>query len=271
MPELPEVETTRRGVAPHIEGQRVVDVVVRNGRLRYPVPDTLPRELIGQRIDCVQRRGKYLLFRTAAGTLIVHLGMSGSLRVVKGGEEAQKHDHVDVVMANGCIVRLRDPRRFGAVLWTVEDPVRHDLIAHLGPEPLDSTFSGDYLFQQSRGKKQAVKLFVMDSQRVVGVGNIYANEALFLAGIRPRIAAGKISQRRYAVLAEAIKSVLAEAITQGGTTLRDFVNGSGQPGYFQQQLKMYGRGGAPCDHCGATIKALRLGQRATYYCPSCQS
>ncbi len=271
MPELPEVETTRRGVAPYVEGRQVVDVVVRNGRLRYPVPASLAAELVGRSIDRVQRRGKYLLFLTSAGTLIVHLGMSGSLRIVMAGEAAGRHDHVDLVMAGGVALRLRDPRRFGAVLWTRQAAAEHELIAPLGPEPLSDDFCGDYLFYHSRGKRQAVKLFVMDSHRVVGVGNIYANEALFMAGIRPRIAAGKISRQRYGLLAEAIKSVLSAAIRQGGTTLRDFVNGAGQPGYFQQQLKVYGRGGEPCERCGTTLKALRLGQRATCYCPACQS
>ncbi len=271
MPELPEVETTRRGIVPYVEGQRVVDIVVRNGQLRYPVPASLSGELVGQVIDEVQRRGKYLLFRAQRGTLIIHLGMSGSLRVVTAGVEPKKHDHVDLVFGGGRVLRLRDPRRFGAVLWTRGAPEEHPLIAHLGPEPLSAMFSGDYLFQQSRGKKQAVKLFVMDSACVVGVGNIYANESLFAAGIRPRIAAGKISRQRYELLAIAIKSVLSAAIEQGGTTLRDFVNGSGQPGYFQQQLTVYGRDGEPCVRCGAAIKGLRLAQRATYYCSRCQS
>ena len=271
MPELPEVETTRRGIAPYIEGEKVAAVVVRNARLRYPVPAGLGRTLEGLRIEAVTRRGKYLLLATARGTLIIHLGMSGSLRIVDADAAPEKHDHFDLVTATGVCLRLRDPRRFGAVLWTEADPCEHALIARLGPEPLSDTFSGDYLFQQSRGKTQAVKLFIMDGHRVVGVGNIYANEALFEAGIRPRLAAGRISRHRYEALADAIKSVLAEAIRQGGTTLRDFVNGAGQPGYFQQQLQVYGRGGEACHVCGTPIRELRLGQRATYYCAVCQS
>ncbi len=272
MPELPEVETTRRGIAPHVEGRRVERVVVRNSRLRQPVPAALGRQLPGRRIERLRRRGKYLIFEAGRGFGLIHLGMSGSLRIVPEHAPPERHDHVDIVLEGGRALRLRDPRRFGLVLWQEGGrPEAHPLLASLGPEPLSDAFDGDHLFTRSRGRRQAVKLFVMESRNVVGVGNIYANEALFLAGIRPRVAAGRLSRARYGDLAEAIRKVLAEAIEQGGTTLRDFVNGAGEPGYFQQQLRVYGRAGEPCLTCGATIKMVRLGQRATYYCPRCQA
>lgn len=270
MPELPEVETTCRGIAPHILGQSVQDVLVRNSRLRYSVPNELKRDLVGQRIKSVSRRGKYLLLGTDVGTVIIHLGMSGSLRIVLPSLTPDKHDHVDIVVSDECCLRLHDPRRFGAVLWTQDKPEQHKLLAKLGPEPLTDVFDSNYLFRQSRGKKKAIKLMLMDNHIVVGVGNIYANEALFLAGIRPRIATGSISRQRYSELVEAIKQVLNDAIKQGGTTLKDFVDGSGNPGYFQQQLQVYGRGGEACYRCGGVIKELKLGQRATYYCGGCQ-
>ena len=271
MPELPEVETTRRGIAPHVTGREVRAVVVRDARLRWPVPTArLQRELVGQRVEDVARRGKYLLLTTSAGTLILHLGMSGSLRLVRAEEPPQKHDHVDIVLDNGQCLRLRDPRRFGAVLWTTRAAERHSLLTSLGPEPLDDDFNGDTLYQRSRGRRIAIKAFIMDSKRVVGVGNIYANEALFLAGIHPLAAAGRVSRARYERLAAAIKQVLQEAIDQGGTTLRDFVNGDGKPGYFQQRLNVYGRAGEACPHCGGPIRLIRQGQRASYYCPRCQ-
>jgi formamidopyrimidine-DNA glycosylase len=271
MPELPEVETTRCGVAPYVTGQRISAVAVREPRLRWPVPKALAQQCRGQVVQSVSRRGKYLLFGTPAGTLIVHLGMSGSLRLVDAGTPPGKHDHVDITFENGCVLRLRDPRRFGAVLWTVDDPLRHPLLRDLGPEPLDETaFTGDYLFQRSRGRRQAVKTFIMDSRAVVGVGNIYANEALFRAGIRPAREAGRIGRTRYRRLAQAITRVLRDAIAAGGTTLRDFVNGDGMPGYFAQRLQVYGRAGEPCRICGHTIRLSRLGQRATFYCPHCQ-
>jgi len=271
MPELPEVETTRAGIEPHVIGQRVSRVIVRNAQLRYPVPDALARQMSGQSIEAVSRRGKYLLLKTAPGTAMIHLGMSGSLRMVDADLAPEKHDHVDIVLASGKCLRLHDPRRFGSVLWEAGDVTQHKLLASLGPEPLSDEFDLDYLFRDSRKKTQAVKLFVMDSHRVVGVGNIYANEALFMAGIRPTVPAGKISRKRYQVLVRCIKQVLIAAIEQGGTTLKDFVDGSGKPGYFQQKLKVYGRAGEPCEACGAAIKHIKLGQRATYYCPSCQS
>ena len=271
MPELPEVETTRRGISPHARGETITDIVVRDGRLRWPVPSELNRILPGATIEEIQRRGKYLLFRTDAGTLIGHLGMSGSLRVVSPEDEPGKHDHVDILLGNGSILRYNDPRRFGCLLWTLADPLEHTLLASLGPEPLQPEFSADYLFTLSRGRKAAVKTFIMDSHVVVGVGNIYANEALFLAGIRPGRAAGRVSRPRYERLVECIKQVLAAAVQQGGTTLRDFVGGDGKPGYFRQQLNVYDHAGEPCPVCGLELSESRLGQRSTVYCRNCQS
>jgi formamidopyrimidine-DNA glycosylase len=269
MPELPEVETTRRGVEPHCRGRRVQRLVVREGRLRWPVPDDLPALLQGQRIDTVDRRAKYLLFRTAPGSLLVHLGMSGSLRVVPGDENPGRHDHIDIQLEDGISLRYNDPRRFGCFLW-LQPGELHPLLSHLGPEPLLPEFDGELLYRRSRGRKGPVKNFIMDGKVVVGVGNIYANEALFLSGIRPNRAAGRISLHRYQCLAENIKQVLTSAISQGGTTLRDFVGGDGKPGYFAQQLYVYGRSGQPCKRCGAQLRELRLGQRSSVYCVACQ-
>jgi formamidopyrimidine-DNA glycosylase len=270
VPELPEVETTRRGIEPHVSGQIVAAVDVRQPKLRWRVPRGLSRKLEDAHIDGVERRGKYLLLRTSAGTLIVHLGMSGSLRMVSNGLAPQIHDHVDVCLRNGLKLRLRDPRRFGAVLWTEANPMRHPLLAGLGPEPLSEAFDGSWLRQIARRRRSAVKTLIMDSRVVAGVGNIYASEALFLAGISPARSSGRISAQRFDALAEAVKQVLAEALKQGGTTLRDFVNGAGEPGYFAQSLRVYGRRGEPCINCGALIKARVLGQRASYFCPHCQ-
>ena len=270
MPELPEVETTRRGIEPHVLGRTVREVIVREPRLRWRVPATLAKSLSGQRIDAIERRAKYLLFRTAAGTAILHLGMSGSLRIVPSATTPETHDHVDIALDSGQTLRLRDPRRFGCLLWTRVDPLRHRLLTDLGPEPLDDALDGDYLFERSRGRRGPIKTFVMDSHIVVGVGNIYANETLFLAGIHPKRAAGRVSRERYARLAQAIKQVLSEAIREGGTTLRDFVREDGQPGYFRIKLRVYERGGQPCPVCGEAIKRVVLGQRATYFCAKCQ-
>lgn len=269
MPELPEVETTRRGIAPHVEGQRVECVVVRDRRLRWPIPEDLDTRLSGQRILSVDRRAKYLLINAEAGTLIAHLGMSGNLRLVPAGQSPLKHEHVDIELESGLALRYTDPRRFGAMLWS-SDPHAHELLAHLGPEPLTDAFDGDRLFSLSRGRSAAVKPFIMDNQVVVGVGNIYATEALFAAGIDPRRAAGGISRGRYLKLAVEIKRILAYAIERGGTTLRDFIGGDGQPGYFQQELFVYGRGGEYCKVCGKILRETRLGQRASVYCPGCQ-
>ncbi len=270
MPELPEVETARRGIEPHLKGRRVEEVVVRDRRLRWPVPAALARELTGERIQKVTRRGKYLLLHTAKGTALLHLGMSGSLRVLPKGTPPQKHDHVDLVMDSGQALRLRDPRRFGTLLWTRGEPGKHALLKDLGPEPLSDELDGDYLFRTSRGRKAAVKLFIMDSHVVVGVGNIYASESLHLAGIRPERAAGRVTRAEYAALAKGIKKVLTASIKAGGTTLRDFTREDGEPGYFLQRLRVYGREGEKCYRCGGTIKAKTTGQRSTYYCPDCQ-
>lgn len=269
MPELPEVETTRRGIAPHLIGQRVSRVIVRERRLRWPIPEDLDVRLSGQRIEAVERRAKYLLIKAEAGTLISHLGMSGNLRLVEAGLPAAKHEHVDIELESGLALRYTDPRRFGALLWS-ELPLEHELLARLGPEPLTELFDGERLYRLSRGKAVAVKPFIMDNAVVVGVGNIYATEALFAAGIDPRRAAGTVSRARYVRLAGEIKRVLAHAIERGGTTLRDFIGGDGQPGYFQQELFAYGRGGQFCKVCGNTLREVKLGQRASVYCPKCQ-
>ena len=278
MPELPEVETTRRGVAPHIEGQRVSAVRVRDRRLRWPVADDLEQVLMGQRLKQVNRRAKYLLFEFETGQLMVHLGMSGSLRLVENGAKPGKHDHFDLQF-DTMQLRLRDPRRFGSIHWLANGEETHWLLAKLGPEPLvekgveDNAceFNADYLFKRSRKKQLAIKNFIMDNHVVVGVGNIYASEALFRAGILPTRAAGGISKQRYQRLVGEIKAVLAAAIAQGGTTLRDFVGGTGESGYFSLELQVYGREGEPCMTCGRELEGIRLGQRATVYCAKCQS
>lgn len=270
MPELPEVETTRRGIEPHLQGRRITKVVVRQPQLRWPVPGDLDQLLVGREIGGVQRRGKYLLMPFSHGQLIMHLGMSGSLRIVPAGSAVQKHDHLDIELSSGQALRYTDPRRFGAVLWQPNGEPLHPLLSELGPEPLTDEFDGAYLFQRSRGRKAPVKTFLMDSHIVVGVGNIYANEALFGSGIRPDRAAGRVSLTRYERLAQEVKFVLARSIKQGGTTLRDFVGGDGKPGYFQQQLQVYGRGGEECRVCGTALDEVRLGQRTTVYCRCCQ-
>ncbi len=270
MPELPEVETTRRGIEPYLLGHSIKRLIVRQRRLRWPVPRGLEQKLAGHSIERVDRRGKYLLLTVGGGTLIIHLGMSGSLRLLPGITAPGPHDHVDLLLDNGTCLRFTDPRRFGAWLWTTRPAARHPLLASLGPEPLDDSFNTGYLYQKSRGRKVAVKNLIMNSRIVVGVGNIYANEALFRAGIHPARAAGRISRQRYARLVDAIKAVLTEAIEQGGTTLRDFVGGEGKPGYFSQKLQVYGKGGTPCPRCATPIRETRLGQRSTFYCPHCQ-
>lgn len=270
MPELPEVETTRRGIAPHVLGQQIRAVVLRNAQLRWPVPDILRQELPQRRIERVERRGKYLLLYAGDGCLLVHLGMSGSLRITPEYEAPLKHDHIDIAFSNGSTLRYCDPRRFGCMLWLKDDPFEHPLLRVLGPEPLAAGFTGTTLFEGSRGRKAPVKAFIMDSHVVVGVGNIYANEALFMAGIRPDRAAGRIAAARYDALATCIKEILGQAIAMGGTTLRDFVGGDGKPGYFKQSLHVYGRGGLPCTRCRGVLKEIRLGQRSTVFCPACQ-
>lgn len=270
MPELPEVETTRRGIEPHVTGEVIRGAEVRQRRLRWPVPVGLSPRLAGRRITGVGRRGKYLLLDTSGVSVIVHLGMSGSLRMVTGDVAPGPHDHVDLCLANGLRLRLRDPRRFGAVLLTRRDPALHPLIRNLGPEPLTDAFDGAWLHRRAAGRRSPVKNLIMDGHVVAGVGNIYASEALFLAGILPARRAGRISLKRYEVLSVAIKRVLTQAIEQGGTTLRDFVNGSGEPGYFLQHLLAYGRAGLPCVNCRTAIVQRVLGQRASYFCPRCQ-
>ena len=274
MPELPEVETTRRGIAPYLIGRRVVGVTLRRPDLRWPIPAAISELLPGQRIDAVERRAKYLLLHTQAGSALLHLGMSGVLRVLPPDAPVGKHDHVDIALERtstqaGRILRFTDPRRFGCLLWQAPGEI-HSLLANLGPEPLTDAFDGDLLWHLSRGRKAAVKLFLMDNAVVVGVGNIYASEALFAAGIDPRRAAGSISRARYARLASEVKRILAWAIERGGTTLRDFINPDGAPGYFFRELNVYGRAGEACQVCGTAIRQVVLGQRSTFWCPHCQ-
>ena len=269
MPELPEVETTRRGLLPHVAGRRVEHVVLRRPDLRWPIPREVEDLLPEQRIDGIRRRAKYLLLDTAAGSALLHLGMSGSLRVLPADTPVRAHDHVDIALDNDRVLRFNDPRRFGCLLWQMPGQV-HPLLAELGPEPLSEDFDGDYLFDLSRGRKAPVKTFLMDQAVVVGVGNIYAAEALFRAGISPLRAAGKVSRERYGALAAAVKDILAHAIARGGTTLRDFISPDGAPGYFEQELSAYGRGGEPCPRCGRPLKQASVGQRTTAWCGHCQ-
>lgn len=269
MPELPEVETTRRGLAPHVVGRRVTGVVLRRPDLRWPIPADVAGRLPGQRIDEVRRRAKYLLLDTAAGSALLHLGMSGSLRVLPADTPLRAHDHVDIALDSGRVLRFNDPRRFGCLLWQPPGEV-HPLLAGLGPEPLSDEFDGEHLFRLSRGRRAPVKTFLMDQAVVVGVGNIYAAEALHMAGISPLREAGRVSRERYGRLARAAKDILAHAIGRGGTTLRDFISPDGAPGYFEQELLAYGRGGEPCRGCGRPLREDRIGQRASVWCPRCQ-
>lgn len=269
MPELPEVETSRRGIAPWIEKKKIEAVVIRERRLRWPIPQEIDCSLPGQKILAVRRRAKYLLLETEIGTAMLHLGMSGSVRIVNVSEPAAKHDHVDICFDSGKALRFRDPRRFGSLLWATQ-PEEHELLKHLGPEPLSDEFDGAYLREKSHGRRVAVKQFIMNANVVVGVGNIYASEALFGAGIHPMRAAGRISATRMSQLAASIKLVLERAIEAGGTTLKDFHGGDGEPGYFSQQLQVYGRDQLPCRYCKSPIRSIVLGQRSTYYCNRCQ-
>ena len=269
MPELPEVETTRRGIAPLITGRRVVRVAVRNPHLRWRVPTRLVRELPGQTIENVTRRAKYLLLTTSAGSVIIHLGMSGSLRIIDSSLAPGIHEHVDIVFDNGRCLRLRDPRRFGAVLWTNKF-TQHPLLAELGPEPLGKGFDAIYLFNVSRGRRRAVRDLLLDGHIVAGIGNIYANEALFAAGVRPQRPAGRLSHQQCDRLVRSIRSTLTRALRAGGTTLRDFQNPEGRPGHFQLKLNVYGRQGQPCPRCGKKIRQVRLGQRSAFFCTKCQ-
>jgi formamidopyrimidine-DNA glycosylase len=269
MPELPEVETSRRGIEPHILGHNIDQVQVHEHRLRWPIPHDLPERLIGQPIQAVDRRGKYLLLRLPRGGLILHLGMSGNLRLVAQDCAPQRHDHLDIGI-NGHWLRLHDPRRFGAALWADHPMEDHPLLVSLGPEPLGTDFSADYLYERSRGRRSPVKTFIMDSKMLVGVGNIYANESLFRAGIHPATPCGTIGMKRYQRLVESIRLILEQAIQAGGTTLKDFIREDGRPGYFAQELQVYDRAGLPCPQCGSTIRSIRLGQRSTFYCRRCQ-
>jgi formamidopyrimidine-DNA glycosylase len=270
MPELPEVETSRRGIEPWIVDTRIDDVVVRDRRLRWPVARGIERKLRGRRIDAVERRAKYLLIVTDDGTAIVHLGMTGSVFIVDQDTPAGIHDHFDIRLDSGRALRFRDPRRFGSFFFS-KRPLAHPLLADLGPEPLGEAFDGAYLWRLSRGRRVSVKQFIMNAKVVVGVGNIYASESLFLAGINPKRAAGRIARHRYDALADAIKDVLGRAIVAGGTTLRDFYGGDGEPGYFKQQLEVYDRDGEHCRCCNTIIRSFVQGQRTTYYCKSCQT
>ncbi|MDA8364260.1 MAG: bifunctional DNA-formamidopyrimidine glycosylase/DNA-(apurinic or apyrimidinic site) lyase [Gammaproteobacteria bacterium] len=270
MPELPEVETTRRGIESHLLGRCVEAVVIRNPNLRWKVPDTLARELPGQTVHAVERRAKYLLLYADRGTVIVHLGMSGSLRVVACSEPAERYDHVDLVLTGGTCLRLRDPRRFGSVLWTRSAPADHALLKNIGPEPLAAAFDGAYLHTCTRRRTVAIRDLLLNTRIVAGIGNIYANEALFQARIRPARRAGRLSRADCDRLVGAIRATLAQAIEAGGTTLRDFQNADGNPGYFQQVLSVYGRAGEPCRQCGTPVRALRIGQRRAFFCPRCQ-
>ena len=269
MPELPEVEVSRLGITPWLENQIIRKIIVRDKRLRWPVPDEI-HLAEGKTILSIRRRAKYLMLDVAGGSIVLHLGMSGKLRVIEATHPTIKHDHIDIVLDSGKCLRFNDPRRFGACLWQPEGE-QLALMAKLGPEPLTEYFNDTRLITLAKGKKSPVKTFIMDNDVVVGVGNIYANEALFMAGIDPRRAAGRVSAKRYQLLTAAIKEVLAKAIEQGGTTLKDFAQSDGSPGYFAQHLRVYGRAGQPCERCEDEIKSVVIGQRNTFYCPSCQT
>jgi formamidopyrimidine-DNA glycosylase len=270
LPELPEVETTRRGLAPYLRRRRVTALTVYQPRLRWKVPADLPRQVAGQRILRAGRRAKYLLLRLESGTLLVHLGMSGNLRAVPADTPRLAHDHFDLVLDSGLALRFNDPRRFGSLLYTSGDPRAHPLLANLGPEPFSAAFDADYLWRITRGRRIAIKQLLMNSRLVVGVGNIYASEALFRGRIRPRRQARSLSRADAARLVRAVRAVLAQAIRAGGTTLRDYLGADGAPGYFRQRLYVYERRGRPCRRCRTPVRALVQGQRSTYYCPSCQ-
>jgi formamidopyrimidine-DNA glycosylase len=269
MPELPEVETTRRGLAPHLLGRRVAGVTLRRPDLRWPIPPEIAALLPGEPIIDIRRRAKYLLLDTAPGSALLHLGMSGSLRVLPASTPVNAHDHVDIALDSGAVLRFNDPRRFGCLLWQPAGST-HELLQLLGPEPLGGDFDGDYLFERSRGRSASIKTFLMDQAIVVGVGNIYAAESLFRAGIAPARQAGRVSRERYGRLAEAVKNILDHAIRRGGTTLRDFISPDGAPGYFEQELFVYGREGEACRKCGRRLLGSRLGNRATAWCANCQ-
>ncbi|MBF0625317.1 MAG: bifunctional DNA-formamidopyrimidine glycosylase/DNA-(apurinic or apyrimidinic site) lyase [Magnetococcales bacterium] len=272
MPELPEVETIRRGIAPQVSGRVLSDLILRRTDLRWPIPgEQLRREAVGHPIRGVERRGKYLLLPCGPGRLLLHLGMSGSLHLPEPDLPPGKHDHLDLVLDGGQrLLRLRDPRRFGALLWLTGAPEAHPLLARLGPEPLGEAFHGDHLHRLARGRRVALKNFLMDGRVVVGVGNIYAAEALFRAGLHPALVVGRLDAGQWHRLAAAVQEVLTAAIASGGTSLRDYVKSDGKPGYFKQALRVYGRVGQACGRCGTVIESLRLGQRASCFCPGCQ-
>ncbi len=270
MPELPEVETTRRALAPHVAGRRIAAVRVRRRDLREPVPRGLGRRLAGARVTGLDRRGKHLLLRTDRGTLILHLGMSGSLRLVPAGTPAGPHEHLDLVLDDGRAVRLRDPRRFGLVLWTAGDPLAHPRLAGLGPEPFDRGLTGARLRARLAGRRAPVRNLLLDGRLLAGIGNIYANEALFLAGIHPACPGGALDRAACTRLLRALRRVLRESLRAGGTTLRDYVDGTGDPGRYALRLRVYGRAGAPCPRCGAAIRRIVVGQRSAFCCPRCQ-
>lgn len=269
MPELPEVEVCRQGITPHILDQTVTKVIVRNAKLRWPIPDSV-QTMVNSKVESVDRRSKYLLIKFSHGTLVLHLGMSGTIRVIDANTEVAKHDHFDLVLSNNKALRLNDPRRFGAVLWFDQHIDEQGLLAKLGPEPLSDDLTPDYLFEKSRNRKVPIKTFLMNSHIVVGVGNIYANESLFKAGILPTALAGSISKKRFNALTDIIKEVLAAAIAQGGTTLKDFTQADGRPGYFAQQLLVYGRAGKKCMVCETILEEVRQSNRSSVFCPTCQ-
>ncbi|HYA20401.1 MAG TPA: bifunctional DNA-formamidopyrimidine glycosylase/DNA-(apurinic or apyrimidinic site) lyase [Burkholderiales bacterium] len=271
MPELPEVEIIRRGLDPRLNGRRIISVAIRNPRLRWQVARNLPRAICGQTIHKISRRGKYLLFGCTSGTLIVHLGMSGSLRLLNEPVAAQMHDHFDLLLDDGKVLRMRDPRRFGSVRWTSGDALAHPLLRKLGPEPLTRAFSADWLYRGTRGRRVSIKHVLMDSRVVAGIGNIYANEALFRARIHPKTAALRIGRERYLKLVDAVRKTLRQAIRAGGSSLRDFADCDGNLGDFQLRCQVYGRAGKRCTACGTPIKQFRQGQRSSFYCPRCQT
>jgi len=271
MPELPEVETTLQGISPHIKKQRVNKVIIRQPKLRWPIPADLPQLIEQQILTSLSRRAKYLLLHFNTGTLLIHLGMSGSIRIIAAGTVAAKHDHFELEFTHQKSIRLTDPRRFGAVLWLGKEPYQHPLLSKLGPEPLSTSLTGDYLYQKSKDKKVSIKQFIMNQVIVTGIGNIYCAEALFLAGISPTRAAGNISLKRYQILVAQIKKTLDLAIAQGGTSLRDFVGSDGKPGYFKQELSVYGRTGLPCKQCNKALTEIKQAQRTTVYCTHCQT
>jgi formamidopyrimidine-DNA glycosylase len=270
MPELPEVESTRRGIEPHAAGQRIVAFALYERRLRWPVERNIVLQVTGQRILQVDRRAKYLLLRLESGTLLLHLGMSGNLRVLPADTPRLKHDHFDLVLENGSALRFNDPRRFGSLHYTQDDPLQHPLLRHLAPEPFDKSFNTDYLWRITRSRRVAIKQLLMNSRLVVGVGNIYASEALFKAGVRPRRPARTLTRHEVTRLVRAVRAVLSGAIRVGGTTLRDYVGADGAPGYFRQKLFVYERQGLACRKCRGAIRQLTQGQRSSYYCASCQ-